>query len=339
MNQEPEPPRPRFVLLRTLFAGFGLATARRAGRDPEFAQTLRTVEEAPPWLPPMYAGEPVRVPLPTRRELFIALGLLLLTAGTTTLAGGAVYAATLLAILLCHEFGHYLMCRRYRVRASLPLFIPFPPVLPIPGVGLAQVSPFGTMGALILMRASIRNRRVLYDIGIAGPLAGAVPALVALAWGLAHSTLIDLDEFQGAGIRFGDSLIVKAMTHLYFPQITAHQDVVLHPVAFAGWAGLFVTALNLLPVGQLDGGHILYGLLGSRAVRVSVLVLVALGLTAIWYPGWWVWLVLLFVIGYRHPRTIDEDAPIGAARVALGILALILFVLCFVPRPISFTEP
>lgn len=253
----------------------------------------------------------------------MAVLLLLGTVVSTTWLAGTSYAAALLGILLCHEMGHYLTARRYGVRTTLPFFLPFP------------LSPFGTMGAIILIRERIRTRRALFDVGIAGPLAGIPPAIAACLWGLEHSRVVDAAGFPPEDrLHLGSSLLFRALERSFFPQLHPGEDVFLHPVAFAGWAGLFVTSLNLLPVGQLDGGHILYGLFGRRARRLSWLIALGVAVAGIWYPGWWVLLGLLLLTRLRHPHTDDEAAPLGRGRVVLGLLALLIFVLTFIPRPI-----
>lgn len=246
-----------------------------------------------------------------------------LTAVTTQLANGPAYAASLMAILLVHEMGHYLMCRRYSVPSTLPYFIPLPP----------QISFLGTLGAVIRMRLHTGERRVLYDIGIAGPLAGLVIAIPVAAWGLAHSQVVE-GTLPGPGLILGDSLIFRALQWLVLGSIDPDRTVVLHPVALAGWTGLFVTGLNLIPVGMLDGGHVVYGLFGKRSVLVaagSMVVLAILGLTV--FRGWWFWFGLLLLLGVRHPASRLPSRRLDRRRIALGILALIIFILCFVPRP------
>lgn len=308
-------------LVRALASGRGLAGL---GSEPP-----NPTDPSAPWHPSGFPESERVVPLdsspdlsPTRPEWTRAGTLFALTVASTWLTGGAAYAFALLTILLCHEMGHYLMCRRYRVRSSLPLFLPMP-----------ILSPFGTMGAVIRMNASIRDRRVLYDIGIAGPLAGAVPALLAVLWGLQHSQIVEPAAQAVGMVPLGESILFQGLEHWFFPTLKEGQDVLLHPVAFAGWAGFFVTALNLIPVGQLDGGHVLYGLFGPRAHRVAGLCLLALLVAALFYPGWWLLTALLLLMGYRHPPTVDESVPLDRTRIALGVLALALFVLCFVPQP------
>ncbi len=286
----------------------------------------------PRWSPPTWAPRVPWTPLPipawgplprhSTRHYVLAGGLFLLTVGATMVTWGPLYAAAIMTILLSHEMGHYVQCRRYRVRSTLPLFVPMP-----------IVSPFGTMGAVILMRQLGRNRRELFDIGIAGPLAGMVPALIATVWGLAHSQAVPLAAAQG-GLRLGDSLLFSALQKLIHPGLGPDMELLLHPVAYAGWAGFFVTALNLLPIGQLDGGHVIYGIWGRKAVYASWVVLAGLAVVAVFNPQWWVLVGLLVVMGGpRHRPALDETTPVGTRRILLGVLALALFVLCFTPKP------
>ena len=168
------------------------------------------------------------------------------------------FTAALLGILLAHEFGHYIAARIHRVDASLPYFIPLP-----------IASPFGTMGAVIRMRSVIPTRRALLDIGAAGPLAGLVLAIPIYAWGVAHSPVIAIPENPEELVNLGDSLLLRLLDHWFAPPTPQGTDVMLSPVAFAGWAGMFVTMINLLPVGQLDGGHVAYALFGPRQNRIA----------------------------------------------------------------------
>jgi membrane-associated protease RseP (regulator of RpoE activity) len=168
------------------------------------------------------------------------------------------YTASLLGILLAHEFGHYIAARIHRVDASLPFFIPLP-----------IISPFGTMGAVIRMRSVIPTRRALLDIGASGPLAGMVVAVPLYAWGVAHSQVIPLDGSAGGGLELGNSLLLRLLDHFFAPPIPDGMDVLLSPVAFAGWAGMFVTMINLLPAGQLDAGHVAFSLFGPRQNRFA----------------------------------------------------------------------
>ena len=265
---------------------------------------------------------------PSVRELAVPVLLFVLTLGTTSLANGPLYGACVVGILLVHEMGHYLMCRRYRVPSTLPYFIPLPP----------QVSFLGTLGAVIRMRLRTGDRRVVYDIGIAGPLAGLIAALPVAWWGLAHSRVVELPTGQ-PGLLLGDSLLFYGLQRLTLGELAPGRIVLLHPVALAAWAGFFVTALNLIPVGMLDGGHVIYGLLGRRAIWVSLAAMSGiLGLAILVHWSWMVWFALLLLIGVRHPAARLPSPPLDRRRIALGILAFVIFVLCFVPRPLALSR-
>jgi len=241
---------------------------------------------------------------------------------------GPAYAAAIMVILVFHEMGHYLQARRYRVPATLPYFIPFP------------LSIFGTMGAVIRMNNVGADRRQLFDIGVTGPLAGLAVAIPATVWGLAHSQVVAGDGIPQDTLYLGDSLLFKALTWITLGRIPDGSDVMLHPVAFAGWAGLFLTALNLLPIGQLDGGHVAYALFGRRAHVIAVVAWLGFLATAVFVSPVWVLMVaLVFFIGMRHPPTADDTVPLGTTRRWVGYAALAFFVLSFTPDPISFTRP
>ncbi len=238
---------------------------------------------------------------------------------------GAQFAATLLAILGTHEFGHYFTARYYGASVSLPYFIPAPPPII-----------FGTLGAIIVMRSPARNRNSLFDIAVAGPLAGLVVALPALWLGLTWSRVGALPP--GGSMQFGDSLLMRFVTWLVFGPVPSGMDVFVHPVALAGWVGLFVTALNLFPIGQLDGGRIAYALFGRhhRAVSVGTFVaLLVLGVVA-GSMNWIVFAALVFLlIGFRHAPPLDDLTPVSPGRYAVGVLCLILLVLLIPPVPLQ----
>jgi membrane-associated protease RseP (regulator of RpoE activity) len=238
---------------------------------------------------------------------------------------GAPFAFTLLAILGTHEFGHYFTARHYGAAVSLPYFIPAPPPL----------LPFGTLGAVIVMRSPARDRNSLFDIAVAGPLAGLVVALPALWLGLSWSRVAPVPQ---DAMTFGDSLLLRMMTYLIFGPIPEGMDVFLHPVALAGWVGLFVTALNLFPVGQLDGGRIAYALFGARHRQVSIATffgLLALG--AMFKSVNWIVFAALVVllIGFHHAPPLDDVTPLTPRRYAVGVFCLILLALLVPPVPIQ----
>lgn len=231
---------------------------------------------------------------------------------------GLPFALCLLGILLAHELGHFLACLHYRVDASLPYFIPAPTLI-------------GTLGAFIRIRSPILSKRILFDIGVAGPLAGFALLLPILAIGLAYSKVIPGIAYRGDLI-FGVPPVLQLLERLIFPGVPA-TDIYLHPVARAAWVGVFATALNLLPIGQLDGGHILYSLVGEKhrmLSRVFVAALVPIGIFY-WY-GWLFWAGLLFFFGMRHPAIYDSSA-LDLERRKLGWLALVVFLLSFTLAP------
>ena len=239
------------------------------------------------------------------------------------LAPGIPFAFTLLGILLAHELGHYFACRAYGIDASYPYFIPAPTLI-------------GTLGAFIRIRSPIPTRGALFDVGIAGPFVGFCLAIPALAFGVAHSKVI-AGAAAGTVVHFGTPLALRLLLAWLKPGFAA-SDLVLHPIGRAAWVGLFATSLNLIPAGQLDGGHILYALDSRRHARISLAVALALVPLAIFYWwGWLAWAALLLALRFRHPPLIDPWQPLGARRVAWSVVALAMFVLCFLPAPITIT--
>lgn len=242
--------------------------------------------------------------------------------------GGLSFSISILVILIAHELGHYLTCVRYGIRATLPHLIPVPP----------PVSPFGTFGAVIRIKSLFENTRQLFDVGIAGPLAGFVFIIPALVFGLVYSREFVLEGTSGIYFNFGEPLLLKIASRLFLPETNA--DITLHPVGWAAWFGMLATSLNLLPVGQLDGGHIVYAVLGKRGHRiVSILtlgVLLVLGVT-LWL-GYLLFGTLVFFLGFRHPPTAYNYPPLGRGRVLLAIVALIVLILTFIPVPIDIVE-
>lgn len=239
---------------------------------------------------------------------------------------GVPFAATLLTILLVHEMGHYLTARYHGVRATLPYFVPAPSII-------------GTFGAFIKMESSPWNRRVLFDVGAAGPAAGLVLAIIAIVLGLHLSTVSFVHE--SGGLALGSPLLFTFLSRWTLGVLPDHAQILLHPIAFAGWIGLLVTALNLLPVGQLDGGHVVYALFGTRQIwvsRLAVLVILGLGVFGFW-EGWIVWAVLLGVMGLRHPPPIDDYTPLDFKRRLAAWGMLVVLGLTFTPAPFFFAAP
>ncbi|MBI5788539.1 MAG: site-2 protease family protein [Candidatus Schekmanbacteria bacterium] len=214
------------------------------------------------------------------------------------------------------------MSRRHDVPATLPFFIP----LPLP--------PFGTLGAVIKMKGRINDRSALLDIGSAGPLTGFFFTIPAIIIGLKLSDVVAVKNLQTNVTALGDSLLFRFLQWLVLGNIPAGYDVVLHPIAYAGWVGLFVTALNLLPIGQLDGGHVVYALLGKKSRFVSYSALGFLAFICLVYnPGWLLLLILLSLFGLKHPSPLDEVTPLDKKRYLIGILALLIFIFSFTPIP------
>lgn len=284
--------------------------------------------------PPLAAGAPYssalpeeipRQPSPAPRRLLLPALLFIATCFSTYRIGGFAFAVPLMFILTTHEFGHFFQALHYGVPASLPYFIPMP------------LSPIGTMGAVIGMQAGIGNRRALYDIGISGPLAGLVPAIACSIVGLQLSDVVATAGRKDM-LTLGEPLLFKLLVLLTFGPLEPTQDIALHPLAYAGWVGIFITGLNLIPIGQLDGGHVLYALLLRRAHPVAMFALFAavLAVAVFGYWGWSLMLFLLFLMGPRHPPTADDSVPLGPGRIILGWLTLSFVILGFTPQPFSF---
>lgn len=250
---------------------------------------------------------------------------------TASLVQGLWYSVTILAILGAHEMGHYLACRYYQVDASLPYFIPLPPFIFITG----------TLGAFIRIREPIPTKSVLFDIGVAGPIAGFVVAVPALFVGLSLSRIVLLPP-DFAGLELGEPLLFRLAASMTLGTAPEGYSINLHPMGFAAWFGLLATMLNLFPFGQLDGGHISYAALGSRSTLVTVgTVVCVIGLTFL-SLSWLAWalmmIVMLFTLGPRHPRTSDDHVPLDPTRRWIAAGAAVIFVLCFTPAPIDVSR-
>jgi membrane-associated protease RseP (regulator of RpoE activity) len=248
---------------------------------------------------------------------------------------GFWYSGTILAILGAHELGHYLACRYYQVDASRPFFIPVPPLPPLPSLT-------GTLGAFIRIREPIPTKRMLFDIGAAGPFAGFLVAVPALFIGTALSPVVKLPANTSELMTLGDPLLLKIVAWLTWGSIRDGYSLNMHPMLFATWFGMLATALNLFPIGQLDGGHITYAVLGRRSSVVTVASIgAAVGLTFL-SRSWLVWTVLLIAMtlamGPHHPRTLDEDVPLDRTRLWLAFGALVVLILCFTYNPIQLPD-
>lgn len=235
---------------------------------------------------------------------------------------GLPFSLTLIFILLTHELSHYFTSRRHHVQATLPYFIPAPSII-------------GTFGAIIKMKPPIPDRRSLIDIGASGPIGGFIVAVIATVVGLMYSEVKVSGEIR-EGIYFGSSLLFSFLSSVTLNVDPEQYDVILHPIAFAGWIGLLVTSLNLLPIGQLDGGHIAYALFGEKHIFISrgmIPVLILLGI--FFWPGWLVWAVLMIIIGYRHPPVVYPNIQLDTRRKYVGWISLVIFVLTFTPMPVQ----
>ena len=256
-----------------------------------------------------------------RRNL-IHIILFILTVVSTWLTGGPGYSIAIMLILLGHEMGHYFMSRRYGIRATLPFFLPFP------------LSPFGTLGAVIRMESAVSSRKALFDTGVAGPLTSLLLSIPAIVIGLKLSEVIPASQLKEGTLRLADPLLFSFIQRLVIGGVPENYDVILHPIGYAGWVGLFVTALNLLPVGQLDGGHIAYALFGKRSRGVFIIAISVMAFITIFYnPGWFLLLVLIIVFGLRHPAPFDDVTPVDGKRKLLGGMAFLAFFVSFTPAP------
>lgn len=252
------------------------------------------------------------------------------TIGWPLIVRGFWYSGTLLGILGAHEMGHYLLCRYYNVDATLPYFIPAPILLT------------GTLGAVIKIREAFPTRRILFDIGVAGPIAGFVVLVPALFFGMTLSNVVPAPT-EGNLLFLGEPLLFKLASYLVIGPVRDGYTINMHPMVFASWFGMLATALNLLPFGQLDGGHITYATLGRWSAPISlVTVSTAVVMTAFVSVSWLVMAVMmvamLFVLGPRHPRVLDEVEPLGRERYAIAIFALIMLILCFTPVPAQWQD-
>lgn len=287
-----------------------------------------------------FQREPLPEYKPPELRLRLHVVLFLATVATTIAAGalqqgvnplinpgglvkGIPFSFTLLLILGTHEMGHYIMSRRHHLNVTLPYFIPAPPF------------PFivGTFGAFIRIRSPIQDKRALLDVGCAGPLTGVVVAIPVILVGLKLST-VKIIPGGGEGLALGEPLLFQILSWVVLGPLGPDQNVILHPVAFAGWIGLLVTALNLIPVGQLDGGHVAYALFPSQHRLISytcLFLLLASGL--LFWGGWLFWALLLYLLGLKHPPPAYDWVPLDRRRKILGVVTFLVFILTFTPAP------
>ncbi|MDH3256189.1 MAG: site-2 protease family protein [Nitrospinota bacterium] len=291
------------------------------------SQNRPETEQEQPRYPAYPAFSGPRFPI-NFKTIALFLGLFSATVFTTWWVGGPWYSFGLILILGTHEFGHYWACRVNNVNSSLPNFLPVPPI--------PYFLNIGTMGAFIMIREPIPNRKALMEIGASGPIAGFMVAVPVLWVGLMNSQMSLGSASEGPNLFFGSSLILWAMTEAVLgvnPMVT-DVTISLHPLAYAGWLGMFFTALNLLPLGQLDGGHVVYSLFNRKlslwAARIFFVALIALGF---YWAGWWFWAGLVLILGLRHPPVLDEATPLEPKHRVIGYASLLILILTFVPMP------
>ncbi|MHB8543855.1 MAG: site-2 protease family protein [Leptospirales bacterium] len=238
------------------------------------------------------------------------------------LAAGLPFSLSLMLILTLHESGHVVAALRHGLPVSLPYFIPAPTLI-------------GTFGAIIRMPPVVHTKSALFDIGISGPIAGLIPSLIAVTWGIQRSSPIHTSEVAGHGLELGNSILFRTLSTWTGPMVGDHSTLVLSAVGFAGWMGLLITGLNLIPAGQLDGGHFFYALWGPKVHRkiwmVTLIILSWLGMFD--WKGWWIWMGFIALMGPRHPEVSDPETPLSGWRKAFGYSMILVELLIFVPVP------
>ena len=256
------------------------------------------------------------------RRYTIHIVLFILTVASTLIVGGSAYSFGIILILLGHEMGHYFMSRRYGIKATLPFFLPFP------------LPPFGTLGAVIRMESTVSSRKALFDTGVAGPFTSLLLSIPAIVIGLRLSEVIPTSQIKEGALRLADPLLFSFIQRLVMGEVQQGYDILIHPIGYAGWVGLFVTALNLLPVGQLDGGHIAYALFGRKSRAIFLIAIAIMAFITVFYnPGWLLLLILIILFGFRHPAPLDDQTPLDGKRKWMGGLAFLAFLLSFTPAP------
>jgi membrane-associated protease RseP (regulator of RpoE activity) len=283
-------------------------------------------EPEPFWV---YPGEPPPPPPPKfQHKLALPILLFVVTLLSTWFVGGAWYAFAILLILGAHEFGHYFACRWHNVDCTLPFFLPAPFLLMT-----------GTLGAVIRIREPFPSRRALFDIGVAGPLAGFVTLLPFLVIGIYWSTVDVIPPSGDLQVWLGEPWLFQGLARLIHGPLLDGTDIFIHPLGFAAWFGMLATALNLLPFGQLDGGHLSYAVFGPRS-RYFSMVTLGLVVCLAWFSTSWIVMAIMlsamaYFMGFRHPAPIDDWTPLGRGRIIVALIALAILIGCFTPEPIS----
>jgi membrane-associated protease RseP (regulator of RpoE activity) len=255
------------------------------------------------------------------RRYTLHIVLFILTVASTCFVGGPVYSSAVIFILFGHEMGHYLMSRRYGIRATLPFFLPFP------------LPPFGTLGAVIRMESTVSSRKALFDTGVAGPIISLFLSIPAIVIGLYLSKVVPPSHLIEGDI-LAEPPLFSLIQRIVLGAVPKDYVVLLHPIAYAGWVGLFVTSLNLLPIGQLDGGHIVYGVFGRRSREIFLIAITVMAFITVFYnPGWILLLILIILFGFRHPPPMDDQTPLDWKRKFIGGIIFLAFFLSFTPVP------
>lgn len=286
----------------------------------------------------------IRVAFIPKREVkkskkWINILLLIVTIFTTLIAGAALsgvnpispisnllkgipFSITIMLILGGHELGHYFAAKKNNVEATFPYFIPAPHLI-------------GTFGAVIKMKSPIKDKNSLVEIGASGPIVGFILSTIALHIGLSLSKTV---PFQGEGLLLGDSILLYFFTKLYFPAVEEGFEILLHPIAFAGWIGYFVTAINLLPIGQLDGGHISYALFQSKYRFIAYITFALIMVGGFLWLGWIIWgIVIALIVRFKHPPPLDNISEITSRNKIIGYISFVIFLITFIPNPFQLT--
>lgn len=313
-----------FALLKKRIIEFNLLPIFTKSRD---GRTILTLHE---WHPPKKSNTWINLVLfITTVFTTLWVGGMLARPDEFTFPGGLIYGIpfsfTLLVILGSHEFGHYFACKIRGINATLPYFIPVPPP-----------SPLGTFGAVIRIKSPIDDKNALIEVGAAGPLVGLIIAIPAMIIGLILSEIVPMSYVEeGITLKLGNSILTLILTNVFFKE-PIEGVLLFHPVAWAAWIGMFVTAVNLLPVGQLDGGHISFAMFSKRHKMIGwIFIAILLVLGIVYWPGFIVWAVLVSILGVRHPPPLNMVEPLDKKHKIIGIISIVAFAITFVPAPFT----